>query len=65
MIKKKLLLLTILTLMPIMSGCAILTLPFKIVGTALDVTKATVKTAASVTTTAAKAVARPVNVALF
>lgn len=59
MTKKKLLLLIILVLVPILSGCSILTLPFKIVNTAFDITKATVKTVASVTTSVAKAAATP------
>lgn len=62
---KKLLIITILIMMPIFGGCSIITLPFKIVGTALDVTKATVKTAAAVTTSAAKAAASPLKTALF
>lgn len=64
-IKTRLVIIAILLIMPILSGCAIITFPFKVAGTALDITSATVKTAANVTTSVAKAAANPIQVALF
>lgn len=63
--RKILLIITCITMLTIFNGCSLITLPLKIVDTALDVTKATVTTAANVTSSAAKVAASPLRMGLF